>query len=81
MMAYYEIKVKGHLDQRWSDWFAGVKMTQLDGGVTLFSGLLLDQAALHGLLEGIRDLNLNLLSVIRVDAPANTSEGGCYHGG
>lgn len=74
MMAYYEIKVKGHLDQRWSDWFAGVKMTQLDGGVTLFSGLLLDQAALHGLLEGIRDLNLNLLSVIRVDAPANTSE-------
>ncbi len=58
MPEYYEIKVKSHLDQRWLDWFLGLQLTYLEGDKTLLSGLLLDQAALHGLLERVRDLNL-----------------------
>ena len=60
---YYEIKVKGHLDPKWSEWFAGLQLAHLEGNETLLSGLLPDQAALHGLLERIRDLNLTLISV------------------
>jgi hypothetical protein len=60
---YYEIRIKGHLDQCWSERFAGLKLTQLEGNATLLSGSLPDQAALHGLLERVRDLNLTLVSV------------------
>ena len=63
MPKYYEIKIKGHLDQRWSEGFAGLKLTRIEGDGTLLSGLLPDQAALHGILERIRDLNLTLISV------------------
>jgi hypothetical protein len=63
MPEYYEIKIKGHLDQRWSEWFAGLTLTHLEGSETVLSGLLSDQAALHGLLERIRDLNLTLISM------------------
>jgi hypothetical protein len=63
MPEYYEIKIRGHLDPRWVEWFAGLKLTHLDGDVTLISGALPDQSALHGLLERIRDLNLKLISV------------------
>ena len=63
MPEYYEIKIKGHLDQRWSEWFADLKLTYLEGDVTLLSGPLSDQAAIYGLLERMRDLNLTLLSV------------------
>ena len=63
MPEYYEIRLRGHLDQRWSDWFAGLTLTHLEGDQTLLSGSMPDQAALHGLLERIRDLNLALVSV------------------
>ncbi len=63
MPEYYEIFVKGHLDQRWSDWFTGMQLTNLENDGTLISGVLPDQAALYGLLERIRDLNLSLISV------------------
>jgi hypothetical protein len=63
MPEYYEIKIKGCLDPGWSDWFAGLKLAHLDADETLISGPLPDQAALHGLLERIRDLNLTLISV------------------
>lgn len=63
MPEYYEIKIKGHLDQHWSNWFAGMTLTYPNDEVTMLSGPLPDQAALHGLLERIRDLNLILVSI------------------
>ena len=63
MSQYYEIKIRGHLDPCWSEWFASLKLTYLEEDVTLLSGSLPDQAALHGLLERVRDLNLTLISV------------------
>jgi hypothetical protein len=73
MPEYYEIKIKGYLDERWSEWFAGLRLTHLEGNETLFSGLLHDQAALHGLLERVRDLNLTLISVTCQDPSTHDS--------
>ncbi len=75
MPEYYEIKIKGHLDRYWSDSFAGLKLTySLEGDATLLSGRLPDQAALHGLLERIRDLNMTLISVTRGDPSTQASD-------
>jgi hypothetical protein len=63
MPEYYEIKIKGHLDQSWSEGFSGLKLTHLEGDGTLLSGTLPDQAAIYGVLERMRDLNLTLISV------------------
>jgi len=63
MPEYYEIKIGDRLDPRWSDWFAGLQLTHLEGHKTLLCGTLPDQAALYGLLERIFDLNLKLISV------------------
>ncbi len=65
--AHYRIKVQGCLDNKWSDWF-GQMAVSIQGGETILTGQLADQAALHGLLNRIRDLNLNLLSVDRIDS-------------
>ena len=63
----YEIRVKGQLDLKWSDWFDGFTITRVDGGETMLVGTVVDQAALHGMLHKIRDLGLPLLSVQRLD--------------
>jgi hypothetical protein len=63
---HYEIRLKGHLDTRWADWFEGLTITALDNGETLLTGSVVDQAALHGLLRKVRDLGMPLLSVIHV---------------
>jgi hypothetical protein len=62
----YEIRIKGHLEDRWADRFEGMTFSHESDGTTALYGPLTDQAALHGLLNGIRDLGLTLLSVQRV---------------
>jgi len=66
-MAVYEIRVKGHLDGRWSEWFDGLQISNSENGVAVLSGEIVDQAALHGVLNKVRDLNLALISVTSVD--------------
>jgi hypothetical protein len=63
----YEIRIKGHLDDKWADWFEGLTITLQDNGDTLLTGPVVDQAALHGWLKKVRDLGMPLLSVIRVE--------------
>ena len=72
-MTIYEIRVRGHLDQRWSAWFAGLAITYDAGDNTVLRGPLTDEAALHGVLIKVRDLALPLLSVNQV--AADTQEG------
>ncbi len=67
-MAAYEIRVRGHLDHSWSEWFADLTITALPGGETLLAGPLPDQAALHGVLARVRDLGLPLLAVTWTDS-------------
>lgn len=59
----YQIKIKGHLDMQWEDWFEGLTITPLSNNETLIAGSIADQAALHGILKKIRDLGLPLISV------------------
>ena len=63
---YYEIRLKGHLDARWADWFEGLTITLEEDGDTLLTGPVMDQAALHGLLKKVRDLGMQLVSVCPV---------------
>jgi hypothetical protein len=74
MPEYYEIKIKGYLDPHWSDWFAGLRLTHLEGNETLLSGPRPDHAALHGLLERVRALNLTLISVTCGGPPTQDSD-------
>jgi hypothetical protein len=60
---HYEIRLKGQLDERWADRFEGMTITLEDNGLTLLTGPVVDQAALHGLLKRVRDLGMPLLSV------------------
>jgi hypothetical protein len=67
-LASYQLRVKGNLDQKWSAWFDGFTITPQANGVTLLTGPVADQTALHGLMGKIRDLGLPLLSVRRVES-------------
>ncbi len=58
-----EIKIKGRLEKRWTEWFEGLTFTHERDGITTLSGPLPDQAALHSILLKIRDMNLTLISV------------------
>lgn len=62
----YDIRIKGHLDDRWAAWLGGLTLTRDDNGTTLLTGPVVDQAALHGVLRKVRDLGTPLLSVWRV---------------
>ncbi|MFN2224292.1 MAG: hypothetical protein PVJ75_06865 [Chloroflexota bacterium] len=62
----YEIRVEGHLSDSWSSWFEGMAIEPQEGGETILSGPLVDEAALHGVLMKIRDLGLPLIQVTRV---------------
>ena len=62
-MQSVEIRVKGQLDQHWSDWFEGLTITHNDQNETVLTGPVVDQAALHGLLAKLRDLRLPIVSV------------------
>ena len=61
--ARYEIRVDGHIDAEWADWFEGLTVTFHADGTTLLSGQLADQAALHGLLRKVGDLGMTLMSI------------------
>ena len=62
----YDISVKGHLDPRWSAWFDGLSLTKEPDGTTTISGPVVDQAALHGLLQKLRDVGMPLISITQV---------------
>ena len=66
-MSVYNIRVKGHLDGGWSEWFDGLQISNLKNGEALLSGEIVDQAALHGLLNKVRDLGLPLLALRSAD--------------
>lgn len=63
----YQIKIKGYLDSEWSDWFEGLAVMQTEGGDTLLTGPVVDDAALHGLLKKVRDLGMPLISVNQIE--------------
>jgi hypothetical protein len=64
----YEIRLAGHLHPRWAAWFDGMTLTTADDGTTALRGPVTDQAALHGLLQKVRDLGVPLISVTPLDA-------------
>ena len=63
----YEIRIKGHLTERWSPRFDGLTITLAENGDTLLTGPVVDQAALHGLLKKVRDCGLPLISVNHIE--------------
>ena len=67
MTQIYQIRVRGHLSDAWSEWFDGLAIENLPNGEARLSGPVADKAALHGLLTKIRDLNLTLLAVNLVE--------------
>ena len=71
----YQIRIKGHLDPRWSEWFGGLTIRLEDNGDSLLTGPVVDQAALHGLLRKVRDLGMQLISVTSIEpGPVNGSD-------
>jgi hypothetical protein len=68
----YEIKVEGQLASRWAAWFEGMGITTEGDGTTVLRGSVVDQAALHGLLQKLRDVGIPLISLTRVDTTTTT---------
>jgi hypothetical protein len=62
----YQIKIEGHLDNSWQEWFEGMSIRRLKDGNTLLSGEVVDQAGLYGLLKKIRNLGISLISIVPV---------------
>jgi hypothetical protein len=67
---HYRIRIEGHLGPRWSVWFDGLDLTSEDDGTTVISGSVVDQAALHGLLQKVRDVGVPLLSLTEIPPDA-----------
>jgi hypothetical protein len=63
----YQIRIEGQLGKQWTDWFEGLTITQEEGGTTVLTGSVVDQAALHGLLKKVRDLGIPLISLNRME--------------
>jgi hypothetical protein len=79
--AEYELRIGGHLDQRWSAWFDGLTVTHEDDGTTTLRGAVRDQSELHGLLAKIRNLGTTLISVTPLGtATAHPTGGGETNG-
>jgi hypothetical protein len=73
----YQIRIKGHLDNQWTDWFGGMTITLEDNGDTVLTGPVVDQAALYGLIKKVRDLGMSLVSISPVEpGQANVSDAG-----
>jgi hypothetical protein len=62
----YEIRIDGHLGARWRAWFDGFSVTSDEDGTTVLRGVIVDQAALHGLLQKLRDIGIPLISLTQV---------------
>ena len=75
----YEIRLKGHLDGRWAAWFDGLSLSHESDGVTIIRGGVPDQAALHGLLQKVRDVGLPLVSVRNVTTDGSTAPPSSLH--
>jgi hypothetical protein len=65
----YEIRLQGHLDTKWSEWFYDMTITHESDGTTTLHGALPDQVVLHSVLERIRDMNLTLINVNKLNDP------------
>ncbi len=65
---FYQIRIKGHLDAQWKDWFEGMTITLEENGDTVLTGEVVDQAALYGLLRKVRDLGMPLISINGVES-------------
>ena len=70
---HYEIRVKGHLGSRWTAWFDGLNVTNEGDGITVIRGPVADQAALHGLLQKLRDIGIPLVSLTELPPDASTA--------
>ncbi len=67
----YELRIEGHLDEHWSNWFGGLTLTHEHDGTTTLRGVVRDQSELHGLLAKVRDLGATLISVTSTNTGHN----------
>jgi len=65
-LTIYQIRIRGHLDSHWTDWFGNMTISLENNGDTIVTGPVVDQAALHGLLKRVRDLGMPLISVNQI---------------